>query len=44
MYDLDRFLTAQSRDYTTALREIRSGRKRSHWDLVHFPAGRGVWA
>ena len=23
MYDLDRFLTAQSRDYTTALREIR---------------------
>ena len=24
MYDLNRFLTAQSRDYTTALREIRA--------------------
>lgn len=31
MYDLNRFLTAQSRDYTTALREIQNGRKRSHW-------------
>ena len=31
MSDLNRFLTAQSRDYAAALCEIRSGRKRSHW-------------
>lgn len=31
MYDLNRFLSAQRRDYAAALREIRSGRKRSHW-------------
>ena len=31
MYDLDRFLTAQRRDYAAALREIQNGRKRSHW-------------
>lgn len=43
MYDLDRFLTAQSRDYTTALREIRSGRKRSHWIWYISRRSRG-WA
>ena len=42
MYDLDRFLTAQSRDYTTALREIRSGRKRSHWIWYIFPQVAGL--
>ena len=26
MYDLNRFLSAQRRDYAAALREIRSGR------------------
>ena len=29
MYDLDRFLTAQRRDYAAALREIQNGRKRT---------------
>ena len=36
-YHLERFLTAQERDYATALREIRSGRKRSHWIWYIFP-------
>lgn len=42
MYDLDRFLTAQSRDYTTALREIQNGRKRSHWIWYIFPQVAGL--
>ena len=37
MYDLNRFLSAQRRDYAAALREIRSGRKRSHWIWYIFP-------
>lgn len=36
-YDLERFLTAQERDYDLALQEIRSGRKRSHWIWYIFP-------
>ena len=36
-YHLERFLTAQERDYATALREIRGGRKRSHWIWYIFP-------
>ena len=39
---LDRFLRAQERDYETALREIRSGRKRSHWIWYIFPQLRGL--
>ncbi len=41
---LDRFLEAQERDYTRALAEIRSGRKRTHWMWYIFPqfAGLGV--
>ena len=31
MADLSRFLKAQEYDYDQALREIRAGRKRSHW-------------
>ena len=42
MYDLDRFLTAQRRDYAAALREIRSGRKRSHWIWYIFPQVAGL--
>ena len=30
MHDLDRFLTAQRREYAAALSEIQNGRKRSH--------------
>lgn len=34
---LKRFHTAQERDYETALSEIRSGHKRSHWIWYIFP-------
>jgi len=36
-YDLNRFLRAQANDYTQALSEIQSGRKRSHWIWYIFP-------
>jgi uncharacterized protein (DUF1810 family) len=35
--NLKRFLDAQQRDYATALTEIKSGRKRSHWIWYIFP-------
>ena len=41
-YDLGRFVSAQRRDYTTALVEIRQGRKRSHWMWYIFPQLRGL--
>ena len=41
-YDLQRFLKAQERDYKTALSEIKSGRKRSHWIWYIFPQIRGL--
>ena len=37
MYNLDRFVTAQARDYAVALRELRDGRKSSHWMWYIFP-------
>lgn len=37
MYDLDRFIKAQNRDYETALEEIKAGYKRSHWMWYIFP-------
>jgi len=36
-YGLDRFVRAQEHDYASALAEIRSGRKRSHWMWYVFP-------
>ena len=36
-YDLSRFHKAQKGSYETALAEIRSGRKRSHWIWYIFP-------
>ncbi|MGI6230844.1 MAG: DUF1810 domain-containing protein [Tractidigestivibacter sp.] len=36
-YDLERFVKAQRRDFDTALAEIRSGHKRSHWIWYIFP-------
>lgn len=41
---LNRFIKAQQSDYATALAEIRSGRKRSHWMWYIFPqiAGLGL--
>lgn len=39
---LDRFLKAQEHTYPTALCEIRSGRKESHWMWFIFPQMRGL--
>ena len=39
---LDRFLKAQEHTYPTALREIRNGRKESHWMWFIFPQMRGL--
>ena len=39
---LERFLPAHRRDYPDALREIRGGRKRSHWMWYIFPQLRGL--
>ena len=36
-YDLDRFLKAQELMYPWALREIKDGRKRTHWMWFIFP-------
>jgi uncharacterized protein (DUF1810 family) len=43
-YDLQRFLDAQDADgtYDTALAELRSGRKRSHWMWFVFPQVAGL--
>jgi uncharacterized protein (DUF1810 family) len=45
-HDLARFVAAQARDYESAISEIRSGRKRTHWMWYIFPqlAGLGVSA
>ena len=40
--DLERFLDAQSAIYSTALGELRAGRKRSHWMWFVFPQLRGL--
>lgn len=42
MYDLQRFLKAQERDYETALQEICNGRKVSHWIWYIFPQVKGL--
>ena len=42
VYDLERFVSAQKRDYLTALGEIRQGRKRSHWMWYIFPQLKGL--
>jgi len=39
---LDRFVTAQQRDYPFALAELRAGAKRSHWMWYIFPQMRGL--
>ena len=39
---LDRFLYAQEKMYATALKEIRTGRKLSHWMWYIFPQLRGL--
>jgi uncharacterized protein (DUF1810 family) len=42
MYDLDRFINAQKDYYDTAYKEIKSGKKRSHWIWFIFPQIRGL--
>jgi uncharacterized protein (DUF1810 family) len=41
-FSLQRFVEAQSRDYGTAIRELRAGAKRSHWMWFVFPQLRGL--
>ncbi|MCQ4633763.1 DUF1810 domain-containing protein [Shinella sp. CPCC 100929] len=41
-HDLDRFKLAQAPVFETVLRELRSGRKRSHWMWFVFPQMRGL--
>ena len=41
-YDLQRFISAQDRDYETALAEICSGHKSSHWIWYIFPQITGL--
>jgi uncharacterized protein (DUF1810 family) len=41
-YDLERFVTAQDRDYDTVLEELRRGRKSSHWIWFIFPQIAGL--
>ena len=40
--DLQRFITAQKRDYETALLEIKQGRKQTHWMWYIFPQMQGL--
>ena len=40
--DLNRFLKAQENDYSTALSEIKAGRKRNHWMWYIFPQVKGL--
>ena len=41
-FHLDRFLEAQAKSYATALRELRAGKKTSHWIWYVFPQLTGL--
>ena len=41
-FDLNRFIVAQSTMYSTALEEIKAGRKQSHWMWYIFPQIHGL--
>jgi len=41
-FNLERFLKAQASCYADVLRELRSGRKTSHWMWFIFPQFRGL--
>jgi uncharacterized protein (DUF1810 family) len=41
-YDLERFVTAQEPVFEAAVRELKAGRKRSHWMWFVFPQLRGL--
>ncbi|WP_443943434.1 DUF1810 domain-containing protein [Pedobacter sp. AW1-32] len=40
--DLDRFLSAQEKDYRTAVTELEKGKKKSHWMWYIFPQIKGL--
>lgn len=40
--DLDKFVTAQARDYAGALEEMKKGRKQGHWIWYVFPQITGL--
>lgn len=44
LFDLERFVTAQDTydSYNTALQEIKSGAKQSHWNWYIFPQQKGL--
>ena len=42
MNNLKRFTEAQYRDYEQALKEIKNGRKESHWMWYIFPQLKGM--
>ena len=42
MYDISRFTDAQRRSFSTALAEIKRGRKMSHWMWYIFPQVSGL--
>jgi uncharacterized protein (DUF1810 family) len=44
MFDLQRFLNEQDKDYQTALNEIKSGFKKNHWIWYIFPQLDGLVA
>ncbi len=41
-FHLERFVRAQERDYATALAELKSGRKRTHWIWYVLPQLKGL--
>ena len=41
-YNLDRFIEAQDDDYSIALREVKNGRKLTHWMWYIFPQITGL--
>lgn len=42
MYDFSRFYKAQEHDYERALKEIKNGKKESHWMWYIFPQIEGL--
>jgi len=42
MYNLNRFIEAQKKNYNQALKEIRNGRKLTHWVWYIFPQIKGL--
>lgn len=42
MYNLDKFIEAQEVNYNQALKEIRNGKKLTHWTWYIFPQLKGL--